>query len=105
MSALTDCPGLSHALHPIAGFEQVAVLEGSVVSLTPPQEAVMAIVSVEDNDIFWRDDGNDPTILIGMLASEDSSFAVCGPSLGTIKFIRDGVSSAKISVSYFGNPK
>ncbi|KKK79458.1 hypothetical protein LCGC14_2833340, partial [marine sediment metagenome] len=25
MSAISDCPGLTHALHPIAGFEQLTV--------------------------------------------------------------------------------
>ena len=103
MSAITDCPGLSHPLHPIAGFQQLAV-STTIIALTVPQDAVLAIVNVQDNDIYWRDDGTAVTVDIGMLAKRDTSFAVCGSAMNRIGFMRDSA-DAKINVSYYGNPK
>ncbi|KKK80169.1 hypothetical protein LCGC14_2826150, partial [marine sediment metagenome] len=97
MSALTDCPGLTHPLHPIAGFEQITV-STLVKTLTVPQDAVMALVNVQGADVYWRDDGTDPNHDTGMLAKQDTTFAVCGGAMGTIKFIWDDITAA-INVS------
>ncbi len=104
MSAITDCPGLSHPLHPIAGFEQLTVTNSAVVTLTVPQDAVMAIVNVQGNPVYSRDDGTNPTLSKGRLNKADTELAVCGSALGTIGFIASGT-DAKINVSYYGNPK
>ena len=103
MSATASCPGISHALHPIAGFEQLTVTNAAVKALTVPQEAVMAIVNVQDNPVYSRDDGTDPTLTKGRLSKADTEFTVCGSAMGTIRFIASG-SDAKINVSYYGNP-
>ncbi len=103
MAAITDCPGLSQPLHPIAGFEQLTV-STSVLTLTVPQDAVMAIINVRDNDIYWRDDGTDPTASVGMHQKADTYFAVCGSAMGQIGLIRD-TGDAEVNVSYYGNPK
>ena len=103
MAALTDCPGIEHPLHPITGFQQLTII-GDVVGLTVPQDAVMALVNVQGADVYWRDDGTDPNHDTGMLAKQDTTFAVCGGAMGTIKFIWDDITAA-INVSYYGNPK
>ena len=104
MSVITDCPGLSHQIHPIAGFEQLTVTNAAVITLTVPQEAVMAIVNVQDQPVYSRDDGTDPTLTKGRLSKADTELSVCGSAMGTIGFIASG-SDAKINVSYYGNPK
>ncbi len=104
MSALTDCPGLSHQLHPIAGFQQLTVTNSAVITLTVPQEAVMAIVNVQDQPVYSRDDGTDPTTTVGRLNKADTELAVCGSAMNRIGFIASGT-DAKINVSYYGNPK
>ena len=103
MAALTDCPGLSHQLHPIAGFEQLTV-STSALSLTVPQDAVLAIVNVHDNDIYSRDDGTDPTATVGRSHKAETDFVVCGSNMNRIKLIRD-TADAEVNVSYYGNPK
>ena len=104
MSAITDCPGLSHALHPIAGFEQLTVTNSAVKTLTVPQDAVMAIVNVQDQPVYSRDDGTDPTTTVGRLNKADTELPVCGSAMNRIGFIASGM-DAKINVSYYGNPK
>ena len=104
MSTITDCPGLSHQVHPIAGFQQLTVTNAVVITLTVPQEAVMAIVNVQDQPVYSRDDGTDPTTTVGRLNKADTELAVCGSAMNRIGFIASG-SDAKINVSYYGNPK
>ena len=104
MAAITDCPGLSHAAHPIAGFEQLTVTNSAVITLTVPQDAVMAIVNVQDQPVYSRDDGTDPTTTVGRLNKADTELAVCGSGMNRIGFIASGT-DAKINVSYYGNPK
>ena len=104
MAAINDCPGITHPLHPIAGFEQLTVTNAAVRTLTVPQDAVLAIVGVQDQPIYLRDDGSDPTTSAGMLRKADVEFVVCGSAMGTIGFIASGT-DAKINVSYYGNPK
>ncbi len=103
MSAISDCPGLSHQIHPIAGFEQLTVTNAAVITLTVPQEAVMAIVNVQDQPVYSRDDGTDPSTTKGRLKKADTEFTICGSAMGTIRFIASGT-DAKINVSYYGNP-
>ena len=104
MAAISDCPGLTHALHPIAGFEQLTVTNAAVITLTVPQDAVMAIVNVQDQPVYSRDDGTDPTTTVGRLNKADTELAVCGSATSRIGFIASGT-DAKINVSYYGNPK
>ena len=104
MAAISDCPGLTHALHPIAGFEQITVTNTAVITLTVPQEAVMAIVNVQDQPVYSRDDGTDPTTTVGRLNKADTELVVCGSAMNKIGFIASGT-DAKINVSYYGNPK
>ena len=103
MAAISDCPGLSHPLHPIAGFEQITV-STAVKTLTAPQGAVMAIINVHDNDIYSRDDGTDVTATVGTHHKADTDFAVCGSAMDRITLIRD-TADAEVNVSYYGNPK
>ena len=104
MAAISDCPGLTHALHPIAGFEQLTVTNSAVKTLTVPQDAIMAIVNVQDQPVYSRDDGTDPTTTVGRLNKADTELAVCGSAMSRIGFIASGT-DAKINVSYYGNPK
>ena len=104
MSAISDCPGLSHQIHPIAGFEQLTVTNAAVKALTVPQEAVMAIVNVQDQPVYSRDDGTDPTTTVGRLNKADTELVVCGSAMNRIGFIASGT-DAKINVSYYGNPQ
>ncbi|KKK78182.1 hypothetical protein LCGC14_2846170, partial [marine sediment metagenome] len=97
MSATASCPGISHALHPIAGFEQLTVTNAAVKALTVPQEAVMAIVNVQDQPVYSRDDGTDPTTTVGRLNKADTELPVCGSAMNRIGFIASGT-DAKINV-------
>ncbi|KKL49409.1 hypothetical protein LCGC14_2315840, partial [marine sediment metagenome] len=100
MAALTDCPGLSHPLHPIAGFEQLTVSD-SVKTLTVPKDAAVAIINVRDNDIYTRDDGTDVTTTVGTHHKADTEFAVCGSAMNRLTLIRD-TGDAEVNISYYG---
>ncbi len=102
MAAITDCPGISHPLHPIAGFEQITV-STAVKTLTVPKDAVMAIVNVHDNDIYSRDDGTDVSGTVGRHHKADTDFVVCGSAMNRMTLIRDSA-DAEVNVSYYGNP-
>lgn len=80
------------------GFENVADLS-SAVGLTPPAQASFAVINPEAQDVRWRDDGEDPTISVGMLLKADSEFTYQG-DLSAIRFI-EVTSGASLNVSYY----
>lgn len=84
------------------GYQQITNLS-SAVGLTVPDEARVAILQTETQDIRWRDDGTDPTDSIGMVLSKDSkeeSFMYAG-DLSAIKFIA-ATGNPVLNVSYYG---
>ena len=96
------CPGVDNPVYaPLASYEQLTISD-SAVSLTVPQIAKLAVITVEDEPIRYRDDGTDPTASVGTLVKADGSIVVCGKSMGSIKFFKDGATDATINVNYYG---
>lgn len=96
-----SCPGLDFSLQPL-GYQQVAV-STTAVGLTLPSGVVrMAVITVEDNPIRFRDDGTNPSSTVGVLVQPDVTILVCGPAVSGFRAIRTGA-DAKLSVSYYGD--
>lgn len=82
------------------GYEQVTVT--SAAGLTVPAGAIFAYLSADSDPIRWRDDGTDPTATVGtLLRKTDPPFLFRG-DLSAIRFIDDGSTTSKLSVSYVG---
>lgn len=95
------CPDVVTSVYAVAGYEQLTI-STSVISLTVPRLAKMAVITVETEPIRYRDDGTAVTASVGTLLKADGSLVVCGKSMDTIGFIRDGASDATINVNYYG---
>lgn len=96
------CPGVDNSVYaPLASYEQLTISD-SAVSLTVPQIAKLAVITVENEPVRYRDDGTDPTADVGTLVKADGSIIVCGKSLGSIRFFKDGATDATINVNYYG---
>jgi hypothetical protein len=70
-----------------------------VKALTVPEGATRAIVSVHENNIIFRMDGQDPTDTAGHIGSTGSNFSV--GSLLDFRFVSGVAGNAIIFVSYF----
>ena len=86
------------------GYQQITSLS-SATGLTVPTSAtignpVLALISCEDQNVRWRDDGTNPTTTVGMLLTAGSELAYSG-DLGAIKFI-EVTASAELNISYYG---
>lgn len=81
------------------GYQKITGL-GTVKSLTVPAGAVYAEISVETQDVRWRDDGINPTVTDGMplVAGQSMEYDA---DLEAIKFI-ETAASAVIHVAYYG---
>lgn len=84
------------------GYQQRTISNSAVGFTSVPAGSTMAVVTIEDDDIRWRDDGTSPTSSVGMIAKQDSTitFENLG-NLSAIKFIRI-TADAKINVSFYG---
>lgn len=81
------------------GYQQITSLT-SVVSLTPPDNACLALIQCEGAPVRWRDDGVDPTASVGMRLPLASELRYDG-NLITVRFIQEA-SGAKLNISYYG---
>lgn len=83
------------------GYEQVTV-GVAAVGLTVPSGAQRAVVVVEAQPLRYRDDGTDPTALIGMLCVATTRFDIeSREALLAFKAIRSGGTDSVLSVSYY----
>ncbi len=101
VSKAVVCPGVVTSVYAVAGYEQLTI-STAVISLTVPRLAKMAVITVEDQPIRYRDDGTAVTTTVGTLIKADGGVVVCGKAMGTIGFIRDGATDATINVNYYG---
>src|SRR5690554_5135931 len=94
------------------GYRQLAV-SSSVVDLADatggiPQGATFALITVDDDEVRWRDDGGDPTSSVGMNAdpSDDTRFIVLPSSeaIRNFKAIRV-TTDAELNISYYSANK
>src|SRR5579864_6785505 len=82
------------------GYQQLSVTSGAAVSLTVPNGATTAVVSVETAAVRWRDDGTAPTTTVGMpIAAAAAPFVYSG-ALSAIQFIAQST-TATVDVSYY----
>ena len=101
VSEAVVCPDVVTSVYAVATSEQLTI-STSVISLTVPKLAKMAVITVEDEPIRYRDDGTAVTASVGTLIKADGSVVVCGKAMDTIGFIRDGGTDATINVNYYG---
>lgn len=96
-------------LIPVPGFETLAPTSASPVDtpgqtmLTVPVGARYAMITVEDFDIRWRDDGiAPPTALVGEIipVNQNPPFLYSG-DLNAIRFIGTNAVASRVSVSYY----
>lgn len=84
------------------GYQQLTV-STAAVGFTIPKGAIRARVNVQDQSIRWRDDGIDPSAIVGMLQKADTYFDVYDTQeLKAFKAIRVDGSDAKLNISYYG---
>lgn len=81
------------------GYQQITSL-GSSTALTVPTGARVVIISPEDQQVRWRDDGGSLTTTVGMVIGVDDYFIYTG-DLSAIRFIEEAA-SAKLNISYYG---
>lgn len=81
------------------GYLQITSLS-SATGLTVPDNALVALIQAETQDVRWRDDGTDPTASVGMLIGAGSTLAYTG-DLNEIAFIQVSA-SAKLNISFYG---
>jgi hypothetical protein len=84
------------------GFQTLTV-SGSAVGLTVPTAAnIMAIISVENNSVRYRDDGTNPTASIGFLLYPGNTLNLENLTvLNATKFIAVDGTDATLSIGYY----
>jgi len=82
-----------------AGTSQVAQACATATSLTVPAGARWAVISVEDQNVRWRDDGTAPTAANGHLLYAGDSLVYSGP-LGSFQLIQTAA-TAKWTATYY----
>jgi hypothetical protein len=80
------------------GFQAIPDLSVAV-GLSVPSGSTLVILSIETSSIRWRDDGVDPTAIVGMLLLPGQTFIYNG-DLSAIKFI-DVTSGAAIVANFY----
>lgn len=72
------------------GYRQVSVSTVAVGLGTIPTGANRALITVETDNIRWRDDSTPPTATVGMFVQQTQAFELSGPaSISQFKAIRD----------------
>lgn len=80
------------------GFQTIAGA-AAATGLTVPTGSIKALISIEDQDVRWRDDGTSPTAAVGTLLQAGRQFFYEG-DLSTIELIELAVAT-EINVSYY----
>jgi len=85
-------------------FEQFEDVQGTVKYLNVPRSATYAYIQAQGGDIRWRDDGTDPTSLVGHILADGDDHWYTG-DLRKFAFIREDsvTATTDVSVSYY-NP-
>ncbi len=80
------------------GYQQITDVSGST-GLTVPAGSRLALVSCENQNVRWRDDGTAPTSTVGMLLSSGSELSYSA-NLERINFI-EIAGGAELNISYY----
>lgn len=80
------------------GYEQINDLS-SAQALTVPAGADIALIQARDQAVRWRDDGTNPTALIGMVIGDGLDIFYTG-DLDAIRFFEVSA-GAELNVSYY----
>lgn len=102
-SQSVECPGINTPVSPIANSYQQITVSTTAVGLTVPLSAKIAVISVEDESIRYRDDLVDPTASVGVLVGSGGSLIICGGTMERFKAIRANAADALLNVSYYAN--
>lgn len=92
--AVGQTPGTQTPL----GYQQITSLS-SAATLTVPNGATVAYVTVSGQAVRWRDDGTAPTATVGVPVAVGAQLVYSG-SLSAIQFIQQAA-SATIDVVYY----
>ena len=83
------------------GYQQLSGISVAT-ALTIPAGAAKALISVETNNVRWRDDGTAPTATVGqLLKTTDPELLYLDGGLGAMQFI-PVTSTATVNVTYYG---
>lgn len=84
------------------GFQTIAGAVASTALPSIPALATKAIISVEDQDIRWRDDGVAPTTTVGTLhqAGRERLYEGGAAGLAAFRLIELGAST-EVNVTYY----
>lgn len=89
-------PGHPIKLQMLAG----AVAAGSLTQV--PDDALSAVVQVQDNPVRYTLDGTTPTAAVGHRAAVGDVLTITGhPTLKGFQFVNEGVGVANLAVTYF----
>ena len=80
------------------GYQQLTSID-TAASLAVPTGATLAVIAVEAQALRWRDDGTDPTAVVGMPMAVDTVMNYDG-DLKRLRLISQIV-GAKANVSYY----
>lgn len=84
------------------GFETIAGAAASTALPSIPALATKAIISVEDQDIRWRDDGVAPTTTVGILLQAGRETLYEGGQAGLVAFrLIELAVATEVNISYY----
>lgn len=83
---------------PPLGYQQITDLS-SAVGLEP-RGAIVALIQTEVSPVRWRDDGTDPTALVGMLLPVGDTLEYRG-DMNAIRFIQTA-GGAILDATFYG---
>ena len=78
------------------GFERISDL-AAVVSLSPPDDSLIATIQAEHGHVRWRDDGSNPTGDIGMLLLDKTEMVYDG-NLRALELIQETLPDLKLAI-------
>lgn len=85
-----------------AGYEQKVVSDSAVGFASIPLNANKAVVVVEESNIRWRDDGDDPTSSVGTKSFVNTTIVLEGRGrINNFRAIRLSTTDAKLSINYY----
>lgn len=84
------------------GFETISLADGLVHTLTAPSAPGPYLVTLQASGgaFRYRDDGTNPTNVVGFLCADGGEIQVQPETLGNIRIIRDGADTGDVNVIY-----
>ena len=85
----------------VVGFEQIEVADDTVAVLTIPEGTEHIFIQVDDQNVRYRDDGENPTAAVGILLTAGAPGEVYPGPLVDFKMISE-TGTALANISYRG---